>query len=126
MCLQTRNAFQIESFGDHLQTFQAKSAATQVHDWVVYRLGDILGSVGHRVKIHKITPVTGKERGDIEIKDYVLVLQSGLAKTPGTDGLPSSSAYPHIRFHIDSHAFRKITVAFSRTADAHEAFGWCT
>jgi hypothetical protein len=36
---------------------------------VVYRLGDILGSVGHRVKIHKITPVTGKERGDLEIKD---------------------------------------------------------
>jgi hypothetical protein len=24
--------------------------------------------VGHRVKIHKITPATGKERGDLEIK----------------------------------------------------------
>ena len=42
-------------------------------DWVVYRLGDILGSVGHRVKIHKITPVTDKERGDLEIKDYVVL-----------------------------------------------------
>ena len=31
------------------------------------------GSVGHRVKIHKITPVTGKERGDIELKDYVVL-----------------------------------------------------
>jgi hypothetical protein len=31
-------------------------------------LGGILGSVGHRVKIHKITSVTGKERGDLEIK----------------------------------------------------------
>jgi hypothetical protein len=30
-----------------------------------------LGSVGHTVKIHKITPATGKERGDIELKDYV-------------------------------------------------------
>jgi len=30
-------------------------------DWV---------AVGHRVKIHKITPATGKERGDLEIKDY--------------------------------------------------------
>ena len=39
-------------------------------DWVVYKLGTLLGSVGHRVKIHKITPVTGKERGDIEIKDW--------------------------------------------------------
>jgi hypothetical protein len=42
-------------------------------DWVVYRLGRILGSVGHKVKIHKITPVTGKERDDLEIKDYVVL-----------------------------------------------------
>ena len=68
-------AFQIDSFGDHLQTCQAKSVATQVHDWVVYRFGGILGSVGHRVKIHKITPATGKERGDIEIKGYVVLLK---------------------------------------------------
>jgi hypothetical protein len=52
------NAFQIDYFGDHLQTCQAKSAATQVHDWVVYRLGGILGPVGHRVKMHNITPAT--------------------------------------------------------------------
>jgi hypothetical protein len=39
---------------------------SEVYDWVVYRLGGILGSVGHRVKIHKIT-------GDIEIKDYVVL-----------------------------------------------------
>ncbi len=45
------NAFQIDYFGDHFQTCQSKSAATQVHDWVVYRLGVILGSVGHRIKI---------------------------------------------------------------------------
>ncbi len=71
------NAFTYDSFEDHLQTCQFKSAATQVHDWVVYRLGGILGSVGHRVKIHKITPATGKERGDLEIKDYKT---TGLAK----------------------------------------------
>ena len=56
-----------------MQTCQAKSAATQVHDWAVYRLGGILGSVGHRVKIHKITPATVKERGDVEIRDYVVL-----------------------------------------------------
>ena len=67
-----------------MQTCQAKSAATQVHDWVVYRFGSILGSVGHRVKIHKITPATGNERGDIEIKDYV-VLQKPQEQT---DRLP--------------------------------------
>ncbi len=37
----------------------------------MYRLVGIFGSVGHRVKIHKITPATGKERGDLEIKDNV-------------------------------------------------------
>ncbi len=72
------SVFQIDSFGDHFQTCQAKSAATQVHDWVVYRFSTILGSVGHRVKIHKITPATGKERGDIMLKDYVHVNQYGL------------------------------------------------
>ena len=40
---------------------------------MAHRLGGILGSVGHRVKIHKITSVTGKERGDLEIKDYVVL-----------------------------------------------------
>ena len=39
----------------------------------MYRLGGIFGSVGHRVKIHKITSVTGKERDDLEIKDYVVL-----------------------------------------------------
>ncbi len=33
----------------------------------------VLGSVGHRVKIHNITPATGKERGDLEIKDYMVL-----------------------------------------------------
>ena len=42
---------------------------TQTHDWVVNRLGVLFGPVGHKVKIHKITPATDKERGDIEIKD---------------------------------------------------------
>jgi hypothetical protein len=39
----------------------------------VYQLGDILGSVGHKVKIHKINLATGKERGDLEIKAYVVL-----------------------------------------------------
>ena len=53
--------------------------SAMVHDWVVYHLVGIFGSVGHRVKIHKITPATGKERGDLEIKDYV-VLQKPLER----------------------------------------------
>jgi hypothetical protein len=65
------------------------SAASQVHDWVVYRLGGIFDSVGHRVKIHnKITPATGKERDDLEIKDYVVLQkpqeQADRLPPPGT------------------------------------------
>jgi hypothetical protein len=71
------NKFQLDFFEDHLQTCKVKSVASQVHDWVVYHLVGIFGSVGHRVKIHKITPSTGKERGDLDIKDYV-VLQKPL------------------------------------------------
>ena len=63
------NTFSYDIFGDHLQTCQPKSADSQVHDSVVYKMGTLLGSVGHRVKIHKITPETDKERGDLEIKD---------------------------------------------------------
>jgi hypothetical protein len=40
--------------------------------------------VGHRLKIHKITSTTGKERGDLEIKDY-MVLQKPQERT---DRLP--------------------------------------
>ena len=116
------NLFQIDYFGDHFQTCQAKSVATQVHDWVVRRLGGILSSVGHRVKINNITPATGKERGDVEIRDYV-VLQK---PRDLTDYLPpSSSVYTHIRFYFDAYAFWKITPVFSWTADAHQADGWC-
>ncbi len=37
------------------------------------RLSGILSSVSHRVKINHITPATGKERGDVEIRDYVIL-----------------------------------------------------
>ena len=85
--------------GDHLQICQVKSADSQVLDWVVYRLGGILGSVGHRVKIHKITPTTGKERDDLEKKDYV-VLQKPKTQTdrlppPRTLILDFTMTHPH-------------------------------
>jgi hypothetical protein len=40
------NALHYDSFGDYLETYQVKSVSSQVHDWVVYRLGDILGGFG--------------------------------------------------------------------------------
>ena len=67
------NDFLYDSYEDHLQTFQTKSATSQVHEWPRYKSGVLLDSVGHTVKIHKITPVTGKERGDIQIRDYVVL-----------------------------------------------------
>jgi hypothetical protein len=36
-------------------------------------LGALLGSVGHTVKIQIITPATGEERVDIEIKNFVVL-----------------------------------------------------
>ncbi len=41
------NDFHHDSYGDHLQTCQTKLEDSQVHDWVVYKLGVLLGSVGH-------------------------------------------------------------------------------
>ena len=67
------NDFHYDTYGDHLQTCETQSSVLQAHDWVVYRLGVMFGSVGHKVKIHMITPATGKQRGDIEIKDYVVL-----------------------------------------------------
>jgi hypothetical protein len=61
----------------YYETRPNSNHALQAHDRVVYRLGALFGSVGHKVKIHKITPATGQERGDTlifqEIKDYVVV-----------------------------------------------------
>jgi hypothetical protein len=140
----TCNAFHYDSFADHLQTCQVKSAASQVHDWVVYRLGDILGSVGHRVKIHKVTPATGKERDDLgsvghrvkihkvtpatgkerddlEIKDYCV-----LTKTSRTGRSSFSSSYSNLGFHFDSYVLWKITCASYRTVHEHKTFSWCS
>ena len=69
-----------------LRELKKKNWSTVVHDWAVYKLGGILGSVGHRVKIHKITPAQGKERGDMEIRDYVV-----LEKPQDGTGLISTS-----------------------------------
>jgi hypothetical protein len=48
----------------YYETRPNSNHALQAHDRVVYRLGALFGSVGHKVKIHKITPATGQERGD--------------------------------------------------------------
>ena len=92
------NAFAYDPFGDHLQTCQTKSAASQVHDWVVYKLGALLGSLGHRVKIHNITPATGKERGDIEIKDYVVMQKPQANRLPPPRTLIMDYTMTHVRF----------------------------
>ena len=94
------NAFAYDPFGDHLQTCQTKSASSQVHDWVVYKLGTLLGSVGHRVKIHNITPATGKKRGDLEIKDYVVLQkpQTQANRLPPPRTLIMDYTMTHIRF----------------------------
>ena len=58
------------------------------------------GSVGHRVTLHKITRPTDKERGDIEIKDYVVLqkpqTQDNLLPPPHT--LIMDFTMTHVRF----------------------------
>ena len=56
--------------------------------------------MGHSVKIHKITPATGKERGDIEIKDYVVLQkpQTQDNRLPPPRALIMDYTMTHIRF----------------------------
>ena len=66
---------------------------------------DILGSVVHKVKIHKITPATGKERGYLEIKDYVVLQKPGeqadRLPPPRTLILDFTMTHPHYgRSHV--------------------------
>ena len=79
-------------------TIHNKQQASQVHNWVVYKLGALFGSVGHRVKIHKITPATGKERGDIEIKDYVVLQKPQADRLPPARTLIMDYTMTHVRF----------------------------
>ena len=101
-----------DNYGDHLQTCQVKSASSQVHDWVVYRLGVLLGLVCHRVKIHKITPVTGKERDDLKIKDYVVLQnpQEQADRLPPPRTLIRDFTLTHTRFgHSNVYPIGQIT-----------------
>ncbi len=101
-----------------MQTCKVKSAASQVHDWVVYRLGGIFGLVGHRVKIHKITPATGKERGDLEIKDY-MVLQKPLEhadRLPPPRTLILDFTLTHTRYD-SSHVYTTGHLTNTRSSD---------
>jgi hypothetical protein len=56
--------------------------------------------VGHRVQIHNITPVRGKERGDLEIKDNVVLQnpQEQVNRLPPRRTLTVDFTITHIRF----------------------------
>ena len=97
-----------------------QTVVLQVHDWVFYKLGVLLGSVGHKVKIHKITPTTGKERGDIEIKDYV-----SLQKTHGQDNRrppPHTLIMDFTMTHVGSEAHIYTLLVNSHTQDGQTVF----
>ena len=71
-CQQSLLNVLVDPYGDHIQTCQRQSAALPTHEWIVHRLSLLFRSVGHRVKTHKVTPVVGNDRDDIEVKDYVI------------------------------------------------------
>ena len=91
------NSFHYDTYGDHLQSCQTQSPVLQTHDWVVYILGDLFGSVGHKVKIHKIIV---KERGDNEIKDHVVLQkpQGQDNRRPPPRTLIMDFTVSHVRF----------------------------
>jgi len=74
-------------------------------------LGALLGSVGHKVKIHKITPV-------IEIKDYVV-----LKKTQG-QVRSTSSSHPDFGFYYDPYVLWLIKLTHKWSAHSHKTFRW--
>ena len=81
-------------------------------------MGTLLGSVGHRVKIHKITPVTVKERGDLEVKEYV-VLQKPQAhdnRDPPPHTLMTDFTMTHVRFRL-SHLYPTGQLTNTRPSD---------
>ena len=55
--------------------------------------------MGHKVKIHKITPATDKEQGDIEVKDYVVLQkpQSQDNRLPQSHTLIMDFTTTHVR-----------------------------
>ena len=65
--------------------------------WVVYayKFNSIFASAGHRVEIHKITLPVGNERGDIEIKDYVILPRENRDRWARTLILDLTLAYDH-------------------------------
>ena len=66
------------------------------HDWTVYKISSVLGSIGHHIKTvtRKITPAVANERGDIVIKDCVVL-------PDGQDNCLSSSP-SDFGFHDDT------------------------
>jgi hypothetical protein len=58
-----------------------------------------------RVKIRKITPATGKERGDIEIRDYVVLMkiQEKVNRLPPHDNLILDFTMTHTRYGRSIH-----------------------
>ena len=91
---------------------------SQVHDWVVYKMGTLLSSVGNLVKIHNITPATGKERGDLEIKDYVVIQkpQPQVNRLPPPRILIMDYTMTHIRFG-HSHVYPIVQLTNTRRSD---------
>ena len=48
----------------------------------MYKLSLLSCSVGHKFETHKVTPSAGNERGDIEIKDHVILTHGEVNRLP--------------------------------------------
>ncbi len=126
--------FSFDDYGDHIQTCQCQSAALPVHELIVYRFSLFLRSVGHRVKTHRITFAAGNERGDIEIKDYVILTRGEddrlpprtLVIAPQPDGALNKAARIEIRhyrqIYADSDPIVFLTITVRTSGRVYEDF----
>jgi hypothetical protein len=83
----------------------------------------LLHSIGHRVKTHRVTPGDGNERGDIEIKDYVILPrgEDDIVFLPITVST-SVRVYEDFARLFFSHAYREASILTGELPEESEQF----
>ena len=73
--------FCMDFHGDHTSTCTAHSGATKAHDWMVSMIGPLFRTAGHVVRTQNgVTASAGQRRGDIEVRNYLRDLMTGLGR----------------------------------------------
>jgi hypothetical protein len=82
--------FQLDPFGDHLNTCTAHSGVKTVHDWMVDQVPDFFRTT-HKVKTQDVVKSRGQTCGDIELSGY-------LANAAGMGSSTDPSLNGHLKY----------------------------